>query len=59
MEPRIDTDKSYSYRFDKNNVNIDMESADLAKNAIMYNAIVNQAINEFDKIKNLISEGSK
>ncbi len=28
VEPRIDTDKSYSYRFDKNNVNIDMESAD-------------------------------
>ena len=36
-----------------------MESADLAKNAIMYNAIVNQTINEFDKIKNVINEGSK
>ena len=59
VEPRIDIDKSYSYRFDGNNVNIDMESADLAKNAIMYNAIVNQTVNEFDKIKNLINEGSK
>lgn len=59
VEPNISIDKSYSYRFDKNNVNIDMESADLAKNAIMYNAIVNQAISEFDKIKNVINEGSK
>lgn len=55
----ISVDKSYSYRFDNNNVNIDTESADLAKNTIMYNAVVNQITNEFEKVKNLISEGSK
>ena len=59
VEPDIDIDKSYSYRFDKNNVNIDTESADLAKNTIMYNAVINQVINEFDKMKNVINEGSK
>ena len=59
VEPNIGIDKSYSYRFDKNNVNIDTESADLAKNAIMYNAVINQVTNEFDKIKNVINEGSK
>lgn len=59
IEPGISVDKSYSYRFDKNNVNIDTESADLAKNTIMYNAVVNQITNEFEKVKNLISEGSK
>lgn len=59
VEPNIGIDKSYSYRFDKNNVNIDTESADLAKNAIIYNAVINQVTNEFDKIKNVINEGSK
>lgn len=42
-----------------NNVNIDTESANLAKNTIMYNALVSQTIDEFDKIKNVINEGSK
>lgn len=59
INPKISVDKNYSYRFDKNNVNIDMESADLAKNTIMYNAVINQVVDEFDKIKNVINEGSK
>jgi flagellar basal-body rod protein FlgB len=59
MEPEIGIDKSYSYRFDKNNVDIDTESAELAKNTIMYNAVVSQTADEFEKIKNVISEGSK
>ena len=59
MEPEISTDKGYSYRFDKNNVDIDTESAELAKNTIMYNAVVSQTADEFEKIKNVISEGSK
>ncbi|MBZ2173882.1 flagellar basal body rod protein FlgB [Schnuerera sp. xch1] len=57
--PSLHVDKGYSYRFDKNNVNIDVESANLAKNSIMYNAVVNQLIGEFDKIKNVINEGSR
>lgn len=59
IEPNISVDRSHSYRFDKNNVNIDTEMADLAKNTIMYNAVINQVTNEFDKIKNVINEGSK
>ncbi|MCF6466320.1 flagellar basal body rod protein FlgB [Clostridium sp. Cult2] len=59
IEPSISVDKKYSYRFDNNNVNIDTEMADLAKNTIMYNALINQVIDEFDKIKNVINEGSK
>lgn len=59
IQPYIGVDRGYSYRFDKNNVNIDTESANLAKNTIMYNAVINQVINEFDKIKNVINEGSK
>lgn len=59
IQPEIMVDKNISYRFDGNNVNIDTESADLAKNTIMYNALINQTIDELDKIKNVINEGSK
>jgi len=59
FSPKVLEDKSTSYRIDGNNVNIDTESAELAKNDIMYNAMINQIVNEFDKIKNVITEGSK
>ncbi|MFA5575797.1 MAG: flagellar basal body rod protein FlgB [Tissierellaceae bacterium] len=59
FSPKLLEDKSTSYRIDGNNVNIDTESAELAKNDIMYNAMVNQVISEFEKIKNVIAEGSK
>lgn len=56
---RITEDKKLSYRFDGNNVNSDVENANLAKNYIMYDALTNQLINEYEKIKNAIIEGSK
>lgn len=59
FQPLIFEDKSLSYRTDGNNVNIDTEAAELAKNQIMYNAVINQVIGEFEKIKNVITEGSK
>lgn len=59
VKPNISIDKNHSYRFDNNNVNIDTEMANLAKNTIKYNAVINQVIDEFDKIKNVINEGSK
>lgn len=59
FQPKILEDKSLSYRIDGNNVNIDTETAELAKNQIMYNALINQVIGEFEKIKNVITEGSK
>lgn len=51
------TSDKYSYRIDGNSVDIDVESANLAKNAIMYNAVINQVIGEFNKLKNIINEG--
>lgn len=59
FKPNLIEDRSTSYRIDGNNVNIDRESADLAKNKIMYDALINQVIGEFDKIKSVITEGSK
>lgn len=57
--PRIVEDKSYSFRFDGNNVNQDTEMAELYKNTIMYDAITRQLIDEYEKIKNAIVEGGK
>lgn len=57
--PRVMEDKSTSYRLDGNNVNSDTESANLAINNIMYDTLIKQVIGEFDKIKNVIAEGSK
>ncbi|QQY80743.1 flagellar basal-body rod protein FlgB [Keratinibaculum paraultunense] len=59
IEPEITVDRNFSYRFDKNSVDIDIEATNLAKNTIMYNALVDQTIDEFDRVKNVISEGSR
>lgn len=59
FNPKVSIDNSISYRLDGNNVNIDVESANLAKNNIMYDALIKQVVGEFDKIKNVITEGSK
>lgn len=56
-KPTITVEKNYSYRIDGNNVDIDEESANLAKNGIMYNAVINQINREFNKLKNVINEG--
>ena len=57
--PEIIKQDNYSYRFDGNNVNMDVEQAELAKNTIMYDALVRAVTDEYEKIKNVISEGSK
>ncbi len=59
IKPEIIVDRNFSYRFDKNNVDIDIEAANLAKNTIMYNALIDQTIDEFDRVKNVINEGSR
>lgn len=59
FSPIVMEDKSTSNRIDGNNVNIDTENAELAKNTIMYNALIQQITNDFRKIKNVIQEGSK
>ena len=55
----ITRDEGYSTRRDENNVNIDLENAKLAKNTIIYNALIKQLSNEFNRMKIVISEGGK
>lgn len=40
-----------SYRVDDSNVDIDVETAELAKNTIYYNALINEVNGQFSRIK--------
>lgn len=57
--PYLHRDLSGSYRLDGNNIDIDREASDSAKNTIMYDALTRAVSSEFEKVKNVITEGSK
>ena len=55
LEPRAYTDiPNWSYRMDKNNVDIDTENVELAINQIKYNGITNSIDNEFRNLRTVI-----
>lgn len=49
--------KNTSYRNDKNNVDIDVEMAEVAKNALYFNTLSRQITDQFSMLKNVISKG--
>lgn len=51
INPEIVQENFTSMRRDGNNVDIDVEMAELAKNTIKYNALIAQMSKEFSKIK--------
>jgi len=51
VSPEIVQEEFTSMRRDGNNVDIDVEMAELAKNSIKYNALIAQMSKEFSKIK--------
>ena len=55
--PEVHVISNTSMRTDGNNVDIDVEMADLAKNNIYYNAVVQQLSGYFSGIKSAIKEG--
>lgn len=55
--PKINNISNTSIRMDGNNVDIDGEMAELAKNNIYYNAVVQQLGSYFSGIKTAIKEG--
>ncbi|OPX44596.1 flagellar basal body rod protein FlgB [Ruminiclostridium hungatei] len=58
IEPELVEDNSdSSMRIDGNNVDIDSEMANLAKNQIKYNALIQMLNGNYSKIKSVISEG--
>ncbi|MDF2891103.1 MAG: flgB [Clostridia bacterium] len=48
-----------SVRKDGNNVDVDVEMAELAKNTIKYNALISQISRQFNSIKTAINEGRR
>ncbi len=57
INPRTYLDYSgYSYRLDRNNVDIDTENVELASNQLKYNALVQSINEEFNNIKTVLSK---
>lgn len=54
LVPELQTDNSSTMRSDGNNVDIDMEMANLAENNVRYNALVQLAGKQMDMIKSVI-----
>ncbi|WP_425449198.1 flagellar basal body rod protein FlgB [Dethiothermospora halolimnae] len=59
IEPVIEKDESTSARRDGNNVNIDVENANMAKNTLYYNSLIKQVSGELSKIKTVINRGNR
>lgn len=58
IQPTLVEDNSKtSMRIDGNNVDIDSEMTNMAKNTIKYNTLVQLINNNYSKIKNVIAEG--
>jgi len=55
VEPEVVTDETTSTRLDGNNVNIDNEMVELAKNSINYYATVSKINSEFRKLNSAIN----
>lgn len=55
IQPRTYIDSpGYSYRLDKNNVDIDNENVELASNQIKYNGLIQSVNDEFSNLKTVI-----
>lgn len=57
IAPVMNKDFSSKYRRDGNNVNIDVEMANLAKNTIRYNMMAQRISGKFNKLKQIIKDG--
>lgn len=59
IQPEVIKDNSTSMREDGNNVNIDLEMANMSANNILYNTLVTQINTKLGIIRYVISEGRK
>ena len=55
VEPRISTDTDTTMRYDGNNVDVEQEMAEMAKNTIAYYALVSKTNSEFKKLNTAIN----
>ncbi len=52
---KVELDPSSSMRYDKNNVDIDVEMASLAKNSLYFNALARQVGAEFSRMRTVVA----
>lgn len=58
LEPTTYVDKTnLSYRLDGNNVDVNTEEAELAKNTLRYNFLLDSMTQEFSRIKSVLTRG--
>jgi len=57
VEPEVFTVESTSMRVDGNNVDIESEMVERAKNEIYYNALIQKLSMEFQRLSSIINEG--
>lgn len=55
INPTTYVDGAYAYRLDGNDVDIDTESAELAKNQLRYYTLLDSMSQEFSRIKSVLS----
>ena len=55
VTPTVVQNTDTEYRTDGNNVDIDYENTELAKNTLWYNVLVQQVTSEFNKLKTVIN----
>ncbi|AOY77325.1 flagellar basal body rod protein FlgB [Clostridium formicaceticum] len=56
---KVVTPQNYETRRDGNNVDIDVEMAELAKNTIVFNTVSTQLNNDIKRLKTVINEGRR
>ena len=56
FSPQVKKDETTSMRVDGNNVDIDVEMAELAKNSIYYNTLATQTYQYFSQLRTAIRE---
>lgn len=59
VKPTIITDRIHIMRNDKNNVDIDVEMTDLAKNTMAYQAFASRLAAMFDGLNDVITRGGR
>ncbi|MDQ0337259.1 flagellar basal-body rod protein FlgB [Caldalkalibacillus uzonensis] len=57
LEPRVIIDQHTMYNHNGNNVDMDFEMAELAKNQIKYHALIDRANGHLQKLRTVINEG--
>ncbi|AGB40622.1 flagellar basal-body rod protein FlgB [Halobacteroides halobius DSM 5150] len=59
VEPKVSIEEDTKIRSDGNNVSIDAEMANLAKNTLEYQATIKQLSNQFGRLNLVIKKGGK